>query len=179
MVKSSDWYGISENEAICLFFEKGVRCSKIKNICYQFMEKHPEGDFQKLSDQLVGALTSEKPKSNCTNCGKRGHSESNCWGNCPVCGEQGHSPGSCQLSPEKIKEKAKKRRRRKKWAENKKLRLKLQKTQAQQNLHEPESSGQYWAESLSDGETVIDTNHDEESLEEISEEEDTSERRFR
>jgi len=116
LVKSSDWYGISENEAICLFFEKGVRCSKIKNICYQFMEKHPEGDFQKLSDQLVGALTSEKPKSkeNCTNCGKRGHLEINCWGNCPVCGEQDHSPGSCQLSPEKIKEKAKKRRRRKK-----------------------------------------------------------------
>merc|ERR1712105_65434 len=89
LIKSSDWYGISENEAICLIFEKVVRCSKIKNICYQFMEKHPEGDFQKLSDQLVGALTSEKPKSNCTNCGKRGHSESNCWGNCPVCGEQG------------------------------------------------------------------------------------------
>ena len=136
------------------------------------MEKHPEGNFQKLTDQLIGALTSEKPKSreNCTNCGKKGHLEYNCWGDCPACGEQGHSPGSCQLSPEKIKAKAKKRRRRKKWAENKKLRLKMLKTQSQQNLLDTESSGQYWAESLSDGETAIDTNQEEESLEESSEE---------
>ena len=177
LVKSSDWYGISENEAICLFFERGVRCSKSKNICYQFMEKHPEGDFQKLNDQLLGALTSEKPKSkeNCTNCGKKGHTQYNCWGNCPVCGEQGHSPGSCQLSPEKIKARAKKKRRRIKYAENKKLRLKLQKTQSQQNLLGSESSGQYWADSLSDGETVIDTNHMEDSTGEISEEDESSE----
>merc|ERR1712055_1240259 len=26
LVKSSDWYGISENEAICLLFERGVKC---------------------------------------------------------------------------------------------------------------------------------------------------------
>merc|ERR1712030_18237 len=66
----------------CLFFEKGVKCSKSKNICYKFMEKYPEGDFQKLSDQLVGALTSEKPKSreNCTNCARKGHLGYNCWG---------------------------------------------------------------------------------------------------
>ena len=37
LVKSSDWYGISENEDICLFFERGVRCSKNQNICNQFM----------------------------------------------------------------------------------------------------------------------------------------------
>ena len=49
------------------------------------------------------------------------------------------------------------------------------KTQSQQNLLDAESSGQIWAESLSDGETVIDTNHEEDSLGEISEEEDTSE----
>merc|ERR1712030_298372 len=119
LVTSSDWYGISENEAICLFF------------------------------------------TNCTNCGRKGHLDYNC-------GEQGHSPGSCQLSPEKIKAKAKKRRRRKKWAENRKLRLKMLKNQSQQNLLDVESSGQYWAESLSDGETVIDTNHEEDSLEEIT-----------
>merc|ERR1711947_69075 len=162
---------------MCLFYTKGVKCSKSKNTCLEFMEKYPEGDFQRLTGQLIGALTSEKPRSreNCTNCGKKGHLEYNCWGDCPACGEQGHSPGSCQLSPEKIKAKAKKRHRRKKWAENKKLRLKMQKNQAQQNLLDEESSGQYWAESLSDGETVIDTNHEEDSLEEISEEEDTSE----
>ena len=111
LVKSSDWYGISENEAICLLFERGVKCQKSKNICYKYMEKHPEGDFQTLIDQLKSALTSDKPRSkeNCTNCGKKGHLEYNCWGNCPVCGEQGHSPGSCQLSPEKIKAIAKKK----------------------------------------------------------------------
>ena len=54
-------------------------------------------------------------------------------------------------------------------------RPKMLKTQSQQNLLDTESSGQYWAESLSDGETVIDTNHKEDSLGEISEEEDTSE----
>merc|ERR1712082_60653 len=141
------------------------------------MEKHPEGDFQNLIDQLKSALTSEKSRSkeNFTNCGKKGHLEYNCWGNCPVCSEQGHSPGSCQLSPEKIKATAKKRHRRKKWAENTKLRLKLLKTQSQIELPDSESSGQYWAESLSDGDTVIDTNHEEDSTGEISEEEDISE----
>jgi len=51
----------------------------------------------------------------------------------------------------------------------------MQNIQAQRNLLDEESSSQYWAESLSDGETVIDINHEEDSLEEISEEEDTSE----
>ena len=66
-------------------------------------------------------------------------------------------------------------RRRKKWAENKRLRLKMQNNQSQQNLLDVESSGQYWAESLSDGETVIDTNQAEERLEESSEEETSEE----
>ena len=52
LVTSSDWYGISENEAICLFFKKGVRCNKSRNTCLEFMKKYPEGDFQKLTDQL-------------------------------------------------------------------------------------------------------------------------------
>ena len=126
LVTSSDWYGISENEAICLFFNKGVRCNKSRKTCSEFMKKYPEGDFQKLTDQLIGALTSEKPrpKENCTNCGRPGHSDFNCWGDCPACGEQGHSPGTCQLSPEKIRAKEKRKRRRKKWAENKRLKLK-------------------------------------------------------
>ena len=133
------------------------------------MKKYPEGDFQKLTDQLIGALTSEKPrpKEHCTNCGRKGHSDFNCWGDCPACGEQGHSPGTCQLSPEKIRAKEKRRKRRKKWAENKRLKLKMLKTQSKQNLPDEESSGQFWAESLSDGETVIDTNQAEESIVEV------------
>ena len=50
----------------------------------------------------------------------------------------------------------------------------MQKNQSQQNLPDVESSGQFWAESLSDGETVIDTNQEEENPQESSEE-DTSE----
>ena len=115
LVTNSDWYGISENELICLFFNRGVRCYRSKNTCLKFMKNYPEGDFQKLTDQLIGALTSDKPRSkeNCTNCGRKGHSEFNCWGDCPACGEQGHSPGACQLSPEKIRSKEKRKRHRK------------------------------------------------------------------
>ena len=60
-------------------------------------------------------------------------------------------------------------------AENRRIKLKLQKTQSKQNLPEAESSGQFWAESLSDGETVIDTNQAEERLEESSEDETSEE----
>merc|ERR1712237_323594 len=177
LVKSSDWYGISENEAICLLFERGVKCKKSKNICYKYMEKHPEGDFQTLIDQLKGALTSEKPRSkeNCTNCGKKGHLEFMCWGNCPVCSEKGHSPGSCESSPEKIKSRIRRRRKKKRWEENKKLKSKLLKTKSQIDLPDSESSGQYWAVSLSDADSVVDTNIEEDSSEESSEEEDISE----
>merc|ERR1711891_15032 len=31
LVESSDWDGISQNEAICLFFEKGVKCNNTPN----------------------------------------------------------------------------------------------------------------------------------------------------
>ena len=74
------------------------------------MEKYPEGDFQKLTDQLIGALTSEKPKSreNCTNCGRKGHLDYNCWGDCPACGEQGHSPGHAIYHQKKSRQKPRK-----------------------------------------------------------------------
>ena len=49
------------------------------------------------------------------------------------------------------------------------------KTQSKQSLPDEESSGQFWAESLSDGETVIDTNQAGEILEESSEEETSEE----
>ena len=79
------------------------------------MRKYPEGDFQTLTDQLTGALISEKPRSqeNCTNCGRKGHADYNCWGDCPACGEQGHSPGSCQLSPERIRARETRKNKRK------------------------------------------------------------------
>merc|ERR1712055_172165 len=77
-----------------------------------------------------------------------------------------HRPGTCESSPEKIQILAKKRRRKKRWEENKKLKLKLLKTKSQIDLPDSESSGQYWAESLSDGDTVVDTNHEEDSSEE-------------
>merc|ERR1712208_51780 len=38
LVTSSDWYGISENEAICLFFKKGVKCNESRNTCLEFMK---------------------------------------------------------------------------------------------------------------------------------------------
>merc|ERR1711888_209655 len=114
---------------------------------------------------LIKCARSEKRSTtvNCTQCGKKGHLEYNCWGNCPVCGELGHKPGSCQLSPEKIKTIARKRRKIKKWDK-----VRKRKTQ----LPVPESSGQYWAESLSDSETVIEK---EDSSGETSEEEEMSE----
>merc|ERR1712030_216096 len=102
-------------------------------------------------------LTSEEPRSiiNCTKCGKKGHFEYNCWGNCPVCGEKGHRPGSCEQSPEKLKIIAKKRRRRKRFEENKRLKSKLLKTKTQIDLPHSESSSQYWVDSLSDADTVV------------------------
>ena len=166
LIENSDWYGISQNEAICLFFEKGVRCSKSKNICYKYMEKHPEGDFETLIDLIKCALSPEKQRENCTKCGQKGHSEINCWGNCPVCGELGHRPGSCELSPEKIRSITKKKQKRKKREKIRKLKRKTQ-------LPEQESSGQYWAESLSDSETVIEK--EDSSGETSEEEEDMSE----
>ena len=46
LVTSSDWYGISENEAICLFFKKGVRCNKSRNTCLEFMKNTQKGIFR-------------------------------------------------------------------------------------------------------------------------------------
>merc|ERR1711936_663099 len=69
----------------------------------------------------------------------------------------------------------KRRRKKKRFEENKKLKSKLLKTKTQIDLPDSESSGQYWADSLSDADTVVDTNIEEDSSEESSEEEDISE----
>ena len=127
LVTNSDWYDISENEAISLIFHKGVKCQMSRKTCSEFMKKHPDGDIQKLTDQLKGVLASNKlgSEENCIKCGEQGHSEFNCWGNCPACGEQGHSPGTCLLTPEKIiaREKRKRKRKRKRMAYKRKLKL--------------------------------------------------------
>merc|ERR1712030_302883 len=83
--------------------------------------------------------------------------------------------GSCEQSPEKLQIIDRKRRKKKRFEENRKLKLKLLKTKSQIDLPDSESSGQYWADSLSDADTVVDTNIEEDSTEEDSEEEDISE----
>ena len=60
-------------------------------------------------------------------------------------------------------------------AYKKKLKLKLYKNQSEQKLPEVESNSKFWADSLSDGETVIDTTNAEDSLEESSEDETSEE----
>ena len=132
-----------------------VNRSKANLRDFKFLEENG------LSTRKLGFSIEE----NCTRCGKKGHLEDNCWGNCPVCGELGHKPGSCQLSPEKIKTIARKRQKSKKWEK-----VRKRKTQ----LPVPESSGQYWAESLSDNDTVIEK-QEEYGSGETSEEEDMPE----
>ena len=73
LVKNADWYNISENEATLLIFQKGVNCEKSRKVCSEFMKICPEGNIEKLADQLTGIKISKKPtpiKPNCTNCGK-------------------------------------------------------------------------------------------------------------
>ena len=60
-------------------------------------------------------------------------------------------------------------------AYKKRLKLKLYKNQFEQKLPEVESNSKFWADSLSDGETVIDTNNAEDSLGESSEDETSEE----
>ena len=96
LVMNSDWYNISENEATLLIFQRGVTCEESRKVCSEFMKGCPEGNLQKLADQLKGVKSSKKPTSNdnCTNCGKAGHLNINCWGTCPAFEQTGHRPGS-------------------------------------------------------------------------------------
>ena len=75
LVMNSDWYNISENEAILLIFQRGVTCEESRKVCSEFMKECPEGNIQKLADQLKGVKISKKPtsnKTNCTSCGTAG-----------------------------------------------------------------------------------------------------------
>ena len=64
------------------------------------MKTNPEGNIEKLADQLTGLKISKKPtpiKPNCTNCGRVGHLTSKCWGICPTCNQLGHRSKSCEF----------------------------------------------------------------------------------
>ena len=102
------------------------------------MKERPEGNIQKLADQLKGVKVSKKPKSNdnCTNCGRPGHLNINCWGTCLIC-EQGHRTGVCE---EEIHEKIRRERdkKRKKVIQRKNLRRKLNEPQFELNLPDRE-----------------------------------------
>ena len=112
-VINSDWHNITEKEAVFMIFQRGVQCDKSRKVCSEFMKECPEGNIQKLADQLKGVKASKKPKSNdnCTNCGQEGHLNINCWGTCPACEQTGHRPGTCQLS---TKERIRRRKNQKK-----------------------------------------------------------------
>ena len=162
-----------------MIFQKGVQCDKSRKVCSEFMKECPEGNIQRLADQLKGVKASNKPKSkdNCTNCGQQGHLKINCWGICPACEETGHRPGTCQLSPkERIKREKTRKRKLRAVLKKRRLKRKLDKPQFDLNLpdKEDDSNSNFWADSLSDGETVIDT-HDTEDSQEESEEDETSE----
>ena len=142
------------------------------------MKECPEGSIQRLADQLKGVKASNKPRSkdNCTNCGQQGHLKFNCWGICPACEETGHRPGTCQLSPDQIRSKENRRKRKLRLVHKKRrLKRKLDKNQPELNLPKNESNSKFWADSLIDGETVIDTNDAKNSLGESSEDETSEE----
>ena len=52
LMHMSDWQNISGIEAICLIFITGVTCENSRRICSNFMKKSPEGNINKLRDQL-------------------------------------------------------------------------------------------------------------------------------
>merc|ERR1712030_76250 len=74
LVINSDWHNITEKEAVLMIFQRGVHCEKSRKVCSEFMKECPEGNIQKLADQLKGVNISKKPTSNdnYTNCGKAG-----------------------------------------------------------------------------------------------------------
>ena len=153
---NSDWHNISENEAILLILQRGVTCEESRKVCSEFMKECPEGNIQKLADQLKGVKASKKPKSNdnCTNCGQEGHLNINCWGTCPACEQTGHRPGTCQLSTqERIKREKNRKRKLKAVLQKRRLKRKLDKPQFELNLpdEEDDSSSNFWADSLSEG----------------------------
>ena len=71
--------------------------------------------------QVVRALKNKGSEENCVNCGQKRHLRRNCWGNCPECGELGHRPGECQISPDKVRAREKRKKRRRRNINNKRL----------------------------------------------------------
>ena len=126
LMQMADWQNISGIEAICLIFISGVTCENSRRICSNFIKKTPEGDINKLRDQLevVNEISKREPEvENCTICGKIGHKYDKCWGKCPICASYNHFPGSCQ-DPAKTK----KQKRRIDYRKRRKMRLRLNKS---------------------------------------------------
>ena len=76
LVKNADWYNITEIEATLFFFQQDINCAQSKQICSESIKTNPEGDIEKLADQLTGLKISKQPtptKLNCTNCGRAGN----------------------------------------------------------------------------------------------------------
>ena len=71
LVNNSDWHNITEKEAVFMIFQKGVQCDKSRKVCSEFIKECPEGNIQRLADQLKGVKVSKKLNStdNCKNCG--------------------------------------------------------------------------------------------------------------
>ena len=162
-----------------MIFQKGVQCEQSRKVCSQFRKECPEGDIQRLADQLKGVMASKKPKTkkdNCTTCGQEGHLNSNCWGRCPACLETGHRPGECLLSQNEIIRKENRRKRNLRLKRKRKLKRRIDKPQIIINLPDEEevSNSNFGADSLSDEGTVIDT-HDTEDSSGDSEEDEASE----
>ena len=64
LVNNSDWSNITEKEAVFMIFQKGVQCEQCRKVCSQFRKECPEGDIQRLADQLKGVMASKKHKTN-------------------------------------------------------------------------------------------------------------------
>ena len=99
IIQMADWPNISVIEATCLIFISGSTCEDSKQICSKFMTKTPEGDVNKLREQLEVVMEVSKKVpgiENCTFCGKIGHKNDKCEAKCHLCASHNHFPGSCQ-----------------------------------------------------------------------------------
>merc|ERR1712215_614626 len=150
IIQIADWPNVSIVEATCLIFISGSNCEDSKKICNNFMSKTPEGDINKLREQLevVMEISKREPEiENCTFCGKIGHKHDKCEAKCHLCASYNHFPGSCQ-GPAITK----KQKRRIEYRKKRKIKLMLEKPNS--------PDGKYLTESLSDADTLVDQEED-------------------
>merc|ERR1712215_632080 len=162
IIQMADWQNISIIEATCLIFISGSICEDSKQICSKFMTKTPEGDVNKLREQLevVMEVSKKVPEiENCTFCGKIGHKNDKCEAKCHLCASHNHFPGSCQGQA-----KSKKQKRRIEYQRRIKTKLMLQKSNLPNvnNSTEPlnhadtSTDQEDMTRSINDNDTVID-----------------------